>query len=195
MFISDSAFQHDSHSTDKIHYWQYLAMGSKHDSHSTDKIHYWQYLAMGSKLGVVIYWLDWLNWSIELIDWQCDLELNLVIEAFGRYKNLLRVEQSGVRNPVEAEFSGPVQTVPKIHPVLCTLGIGSFPGGKTAGAWRWPPNAFLVPNLCMGRAIRPPPTVLTWHVTLHPLHLTPSLKSPSPIKQNVIHLRAQQVLK
>jgi hypothetical protein len=119
MFISDSAFQHDSDSTDKIYYWQFLVMGSK--------------------LGVVINWLDWLNWSIELIelidrliDWQCDLELNLVFEAFGRYKNLLRIEQSGVRNPVEAELSGPVQTVPKILPALCTVGIGSFPGGKTA---------------------------------------------------------------
>jgi hypothetical protein len=69
-------------------------------------------------------------------DLQCDLELNLVIEAFSRYNNLLRVEWSGVRNPVEAGFSGPVQTVPKIHPALCTLGIGSFPGRKTAGTWR-----------------------------------------------------------
>jgi hypothetical protein len=122
MFISHSTFQHDSDSTYKIHYWQYLVMGSK--------------------LGVVIDWIELIGLIGWLIDWQGDLELNLVIEAFSRYKNLLRVEQSGVRNPVEAEFSGPVQTVPKIHPALRTLVIGSFPGDKTAGAWRWPPNVF-----------------------------------------------------
>jgi len=31
---------------------------------------------------------------------------------------------------VGARFSTPVQTGPGIHPVSCTMGTGSFPGGK-----------------------------------------------------------------
>jgi hypothetical protein len=32
--------------------------------------------------------------------------------------------------------SATVQTGPVAHPVSCTMGTGSFPGGKAAGAWR-----------------------------------------------------------
>jgi len=35
-----------------------------------------------------------------------------------------------------ATFSSPVQTGPGAHPACCTMGIGSFPGGKEAGARR-----------------------------------------------------------
>jgi len=39
---------------------------------------------------------------------------------------------------VVARFSAPVQIGPGAHPVQQVLGL--YPGGKTAGAWRWPPN-------------------------------------------------------
>jgi hypothetical protein len=39
-----------------------------------------------------------------------------------------------------ARFSTPVQAGSEAHPVSCTMGTGSFPGGKAAGAWRWPPT-------------------------------------------------------
>jgi hypothetical protein len=32
--------------------------------------------------------------------------------------------------PVGARFSAPVQTGPGAHPASCTIGTGSFPGGK-----------------------------------------------------------------
>ena len=34
-----------------------------------------------------------------------------------------------------ARFSAPVQTGPGAHPASCTVGTGSFPGGKAARAW------------------------------------------------------------
>ena len=34
----------------------------------------------------------------------------------------------------------PVQTGPGAHPASYTMGTGSFPGGKAARAWRWPPT-------------------------------------------------------
>jgi hypothetical protein len=34
-------------------------------------------------------------------------------------------------------FSAPVQTGPGAHPASCTMGTGSFLGGKAAGAWSW----------------------------------------------------------
>ena len=51
----------------------------------------------------------------------------------------LRAGWSGDRIPVEERFSAPVQTGPGTHSASCTMGTGPFPGGKTAGAWRWPP--------------------------------------------------------
>jgi len=39
---------------------------------------------------------------------------------------------------VGARFSAPVQTGPGAHPASCTMGIGSFPGVETAGAWGLP---------------------------------------------------------
>ena len=39
-----------------------------------------------------------------------------------------------------ARFSAPFQTGPGAHPASYTMGTGSFPGGKTAGAWCWPPT-------------------------------------------------------
>jgi hypothetical protein len=38
-----------------------------------------------------------------------------------------------------ARVSAPVQTGPRAHPASYTMGTESFPGGKAAGAWRWPP--------------------------------------------------------
>ena len=54
-----------------------------------------------------------------------------------RYSDSLRAGRSGVRIPVEARFSAPVHTGPGAHPASYT-GYRVFPGGKTAGAWRWP---------------------------------------------------------
>jgi hypothetical protein len=47
---------------------------------------------------------------------------------------------SGDRIPVKARFSAPVQTDPGAHPASFTMGTGSFPGGKAAGAWRKAPT-------------------------------------------------------
>ena len=49
------------------------------------------------------------------------------------------------RIPMAARFSAPVQTCPGAHPTSCTMVTGSYPGGKAAGAWCWPPH--LAPKL------------------------------------------------
>ena len=35
-----------------------------------------------------------------------------------------------------ARFSAPIQAGPGAHPASCTMGTGSFPGGKVAEAWQ-----------------------------------------------------------
>ena len=49
------------------------------------------------------------------------------------YSDWLRAERSGIRIPVGARFSAPVQTGPGAHPASCTMGTGSFPGVKRPG--------------------------------------------------------------
>jgi len=58
----------------------------------------------------------------------------------GRDSDLLRAGLSGDRIPMGARFSAPVQTGPRAHPASYAMGTGSLPGGKAAGAWRWPPT-------------------------------------------------------
>ena len=41
----------------------------------------------------------------------------------------------GIESRWGARFSAPVQTGPGAHPASCTMGTGSFPGGKAVGAW------------------------------------------------------------
>jgi len=41
----------------------------------------------------------------------------------------------GIESRWGARFSAPVQTGPGDHPAFYTMGTGSFPGGKSAGAW------------------------------------------------------------
>ena len=41
----------------------------------------------------------------------------------------------GIESLWGARFSAPVQAGPGAHPAFCTMGTGSFPGIKAAGAW------------------------------------------------------------
>ena len=45
------------------------------------------------------------------------------------------LEGPGIESPVGARFSAPIQTGSEAHPASCTMGTGSFPGVKAAGAW------------------------------------------------------------
>jgi hypothetical protein len=51
------------------------------------------------------------------------------------FPDWIRAGRSGDRIPVGARFFAHVQTGPGAHPAFCTMGTGSFPGGKAAGAW------------------------------------------------------------
>ena len=56
----------------------------------------------------------------------------------------LRAGRSGYRIPVWTRFFSPVQTGPGAHPASCTMGTGSFPGGKVRpgrAADRSPPSS------------------------------------------------------
>jgi hypothetical protein len=43
------------------------------------------------------------------------------------------LDDTGTESRWAARFSAPVQTSPEAHPASCTMGTGSFPGGKV-----WP---------------------------------------------------------
>jgi hypothetical protein len=58
----------------------------------------------------------------------------------------LRAERSGVRIPVEARFSTPVQTGPGAHPASCTMGNVSFPGVESGRGVTLTPHPLLVPR-------------------------------------------------
>jgi hypothetical protein len=51
-----------------------------------------------------------------------------------RVCNSQRAGRSGDRIPVGTRFSAPIQTGSGAHPASCTVGTGSFPGVKAAGA-------------------------------------------------------------
>jgi len=59
--------------------------------------------------------------------------LNVWARYLSRYSDWLRAGRSGDRISVDARFSALVQTGPGPHPSSCTMGTGSFPGGK-----EWP---------------------------------------------------------
>ena len=53
----------------------------------------------------------------------------------------------GDRFPVAVRFSAPVQTGPGAHPASYTMGTGSFPVSKAAGAWQLTTHPPLEPRL------------------------------------------------
>ena len=74
--------------------------------------------------------------------WWYDLHRQHVIvstKATSTSHDLSRAGRPLVRNLVGARFSAPVHTGPWARPTCYSMGTGSFPGGKTAGAWRWAP--------------------------------------------------------
>ena len=84
----------------------------------------------------------------------------LYIRPWGHDSSVVIASRYGLDGPgIEslsvggARFSAPVQTCPGAHPASCTMGTGSFPGGKAAGAWCWPPTPGLASGLWKGRAI------------------------------------------
>jgi len=50
------------------------------------------------------------------------------------------LDSPGIESRWGKRFSAPVQTGPGAHPASYTVGTGSFPGGKAAGAWPLPPT-------------------------------------------------------
>ena len=51
----------------------------------------------------------------------------------------------GIKSRWGARFSAPVQTGPGAHPAPCTMGTGSFPGGKSGWGVTLNPYLRLVP--------------------------------------------------
>ena len=90
-------------------------------------------------------------WGVKHVGvWQSDNVVLTYISALvgfyepwyrSRYSDSLQDGQSGDRIPVGTRFSALVQTCPGVHPASYTMDTGSFPGGKAAGAWRWPPTS------------------------------------------------------
>ena len=63
--------------------------------------------------------------------------------SFGGRCSSMQPGRFGVRNPTGPKFVAPIQTGPQARPAPSTVGtVGLVPGGKAAGAWRWPPTPF-----------------------------------------------------
>ena len=84
--------------------------------------------------------------SLSLSLWCVCVCLYFVYVPTSRYSDSLRAGRSGVRIPVGARFSAPVQTDPGAHPASCTMGTGSFPGVKRPGRGADPPPPSSVPR-------------------------------------------------
>ena len=67
----------------------------------------------------------------------------------------------GIKIPVGARFSAPVQTGPGAHPASCTMGTVSFPGVKSGRCVALTPHTLLVPWSRKSRAI---PRLALWAV-------------------------------
>ena len=82
-------------------------------------------------------------------------------------------------------FPANVQTGPGAHPVSCTMGTVSFPGGKATETWRWPPPlTHLAPRLMKDKSYTcttPPPPVPSWQAIGRPLPLRFYTSSPALI--------------
>ena len=68
------------------------------------------------------------------------------------YSDWLRAGRSGDQIPVGARFPAPVQADPGAHPASCTMGTGSFPGGKSGRGVAQTPHLLLMPWSWKGKA-------------------------------------------
>ena len=82
-------------------------------------------------------------------------------EELSRYSDWLRAGRSGVRIPVWARFSAPVQTGPRANTASCTMGTGCFPGVNSGRGVTLTPHPPLVPWSWKSRAI---PLISLWAV-------------------------------
>ena len=57
------------------------------------------------------------------------------------------------------DFPHPSRPALEAYTASCTMGTGSLPGGKAAGAWCWPPTPIYLPRSWKGRAI---PLLTLW---------------------------------
>jgi hypothetical protein len=71
----------------------------------------------------------------------------------------LRTGRSGVRVPLGARYSAPVQTGPGDNPASCTMGTGSFPGVNCGRSVLLTTHHLLAPRSWKSRAIPLLPSV------------------------------------
>jgi hypothetical protein len=79
-----------------------------------------------------------LNCNIQIAYWISHISNVIKISVGIATRN--RLGGQGIECRWGVRFCTPVQTGPGAHPASCTMGIGSFRGGKAAGAWRWQPT-------------------------------------------------------
>ena len=75
---------------------------------------------------------------------QLDALIIQLYSVISWYSDCLRAGRFGDRIPVGSRFSAPFQTGPKAHPAFCTMGTGSFPGGKLRPGRDADPSSLLV---------------------------------------------------
>jgi hypothetical protein len=80
------------------------------------------------------------------------------------YNNYLWAGRYGVRIPVGARFSAPIQASPGAHPFSCTVSNGSFFWGAAARVWQWLPTPICHWGYRKSRAI---PVLSFWAFMAH----------------------------
>jgi hypothetical protein len=83
--------------------------------------------------------VDWVFYAHHSPIWISLISTKLKL-MISRYSDSLQAGRSGDQIPVGAKFSAPIQTGSGAQPASCTMGTGSFLGGKAARAWHWPPT-------------------------------------------------------
>jgi len=107
---------------------------------------------------VVTFWLQTINTDIFYAQMQAQVpRLDRRLNVNGDYVEVWCVpserrdslvgiatryglDDTGIESGWGSRFSTPVQTDPGAHPASYTIGTGSLPGGKAAGAWRRTPT-------------------------------------------------------
>ena len=100
---------------------------------------------------------------------QCNENLQNVRDGCGPGSSVgiatgYRLDGPRIGIPVWARFSAPVQTGPGANPASCTMGTGTFPGGKSGRGVTLTPHHLLLPWSRKGRAI---PLLPLWAVPLY----------------------------
>jgi len=91
---------------------------------------------------VRVSWKELYKLIFDVLPFVLSNGANKILYVYITLLHWLRAGRSGIESRWGRDFLA-VQTGPGTHPGSCTMGTGSFPGVKVAGAWGWHPHSHL----------------------------------------------------